>query len=201
MHCRSHFGLSRKQDAMPCVDNSVPCKFFAAGGCRAPPGKCKEYVGERDERNYVLKTHNEFDGKMVEEMWLGEQLPQIPTLPEDVARPYRWAVVVDVEGKPDIVEFPAIVIDFEKSSEVRFHRWVRPKSLMDEAKFINEESNAVDFEQAMREFGSMLSDAGVAQEEAYVYSNSVLERTFVLTFRKPLSRKFKILSAKSQEIL
>ena len=57
---------------------------------------------------------------------------------------------MDVEGKSDIIELPAIVLDLEAGCEVwRFHRWVSVRKPM---KHTNPKSNAVPLEKALQDF-------------------------------------------------
>lgn len=78
---------------------------------------------------------------------------------------YAWAVVVDLEGKPpNIIEFPAIVIDTTTGCERgRFHRWVRADQGDNQN---NLQSNAVPFPAAFADFQGFLDALNVDEEEA-----------------------------------
>eukprot|EP01083_Nonionella_stella_P042674 115200_1 len=93
------------------------CKFYGAGYC---------YHGPR-----CYSLHNAEAITAYEQGWLqGKPLPKIAL---DYAeryhkkQKYNYLLVLDLEGKDEIIEFPCILIDLSLMKEVaRFHKWIRP---------------------------------------------------------------------------
>lgn len=128
--------------------DKVPCKYFAAGFCInfGQNKRCIERVGGaatgksfgRNRTRIVEKRHVETDALEWERIWL-ESGPRV--IVEDFTEAdaesakggsFRYAAVIDVEGKDGVIEFPAIVLDLWRGTEVfRFHRWVRPVGLQE----------------------------------------------------------------------
>lgn len=70
----------------------------------------------------------------------------------------RYLLVLDLEGKDEIIEFPVIVVDAVAGCEIsRFQRYVRPVHLFDGCE-INSDSPAVPFALVLEEFDQWLSD-------------------------------------------
>lgn len=70
----------------------------------------------------------------------------------------RYLLVLDLEGKDEIIEFPVIVLDAISGCEVaRFQRYVRPVHLFDGCE-INSESPAISFTAVLQEFDKWLSE-------------------------------------------
>lgn len=106
-----------------------------------------------------------------------ERARQRRGVPED--EPWQWPgglrylLVLDLEGKDEIIEFPVIVIDAHEGRELgRFQRFVRPVHLFDGLQ-LSSDSPAVPFTQVLADFevflqetigrglGSLGSDAAV----------------------------------------
>lgn len=93
------------------------------------------------------------------------------------SQPIRYLLVLDLEGKDEITEFPVIAIDSALRCELgRFQRYVRPVHLFDSCK-LTESSPAIHFTEVLKEFdewlrlilGRSLSDMGrVATDMAFV---------------------------------
>lgn len=109
---------------------------------------CREQVGSADD--WVEKTHVPTDGETWQRRWLDSTPIRTEPVPAEKRDGLRWAIIVDVEGKSDIIELPAIVLDLEAGCEVlRFHRWVFVRKPM---KHTNPKSNAVPLQKALQEF-------------------------------------------------
>mmetsp|Transcript_37674 Transcript_37674/g.59581 ORF Transcript_37674/g.59581 Transcript_37674/m.59581 type:complete len:454 (-) Transcript_37674:134-1495(-) len=68
----------------------------------------------------------------------------------------RYLLVLDLEGKDEITEFPVIVLDIHEQTEVgRFQRYVRPVRLFDGCS-LTPDSPAMPFTQVMQEFDCWL---------------------------------------------
>ena len=78
---------------------------------------------------------------------------------------YRYLLILDLEGKEEIVEFPITVLDCEKKIEkARFHHFVRPTAWVDniqnnlsnettdKAEHVNEKSVAVPFTKVSKKY-------------------------------------------------
>merc|ERR1712039_528563 len=64
----------------------------------------------------------------------------------------RYLLVLDLEGKDEIIEFPVIILDAACGKELcRFQRYVRPVNLFHGCA-INTESLAVPFTDVLRDF-------------------------------------------------
>jgi len=84
------------------------------------------------------------------------------SLPSALSRPetpqLRYLLVLDLEGKDEIIEFPVILIDTKLHCEVgRFQRYVRPMELF-EGCALTPESPAVQFPVVLKEFDAWLRE-------------------------------------------
>lgn len=95
-------------------------------------------------------------------------------LPLPEVNQLRYFLVLDLEGKDEIIEFPVIVIDAKLRCEVgRFQRYVRPMQLF-QGYALTPESPAVQFQVVLEEFsawlcqtiGQSLSDFGSSTSNA-----------------------------------
>eukprot|EP00747_Dinoflagellata_sp_TGD_P066901 gnl/TRDRNA2_/TRDRNA2_155021_c1_seq1.p1 gnl/TRDRNA2_/TRDRNA2_155021_c1~~gnl/TRDRNA2_/TRDRNA2_155021_c1_seq1.p1 ORF type:complete len:451 (+),score=64.29 gnl/TRDRNA2_/TRDRNA2_155021_c1_seq1:69-1421(+) len=70
----------------------------------------------------------------------------------------RYLLVLDLEGKDEIIEFPVIVLDTAEGRELgRFQRYVRPSRLFHDANLLPE-SPAVPFAQVLQDFDCFLRE-------------------------------------------
>jgi len=68
----------------------------------------------------------------------------------------RWALVLDVEGKEEIIEFPVLLLDLaERKESGRFQRYVRPRTIF-EGLEINEHSPATTLPTVLKDFDEWL---------------------------------------------
>jgi len=84
-----------------------------------------------------------------------EAPPEASSLPE-AGRGPRYLLVLDLEGKDEITEFPVIILDSVLKKEIgRFQRYVRPVSLFDGCA-ITPDSPAISFQDTLYEFEAWL---------------------------------------------
>jgi len=145
----------RAPAAQDATEPEVPCKYHAAGFC------C-----------YGARCRSSHDPHLVQRMereWLAESCVQprreLSLIPRSGVDRF---VVLDLEGKEEIIELPAMCIDAHTMKETgRFHRWIRPVHLFD-GKEINPDSTAVPFDRALREMETWLGGAARASRSLFV---------------------------------
>jgi len=158
----------------PTYDNSSPCGYHIAGYCRYG-SKC----GLQHSAEYAAAVRRQWlqpadpvcqqelheravQALGAEEVRSAKLFPRVFAKQLSTARDIgvhqslRYILVLDLEGKDEIIEFPVLVFDTVRGQEVgRFQRYVRPKYLFaNEA--INLESPAILFEQVLTEFDAWL---------------------------------------------
>jgi len=76
-----------------------------------------------------------------------------------------FLLVLDLEGKDEIIEFPLILIDLSSMTEIsRFHSWIRPtnwdqtipKHHKSDTDYVNLKSEAVRFDKALQSMHAWL---------------------------------------------
>mmetsp|Transcript_7350 Transcript_7350/g.13265 ORF Transcript_7350/g.13265 Transcript_7350/m.13265 type:complete len:678 (-) Transcript_7350:223-2256(-) len=133
-------------------DTLWPCKYFAAGYCNR--GKRCTLTHDMRlvniiERQWVQPTEKNAQRLAlgVKELGLPARLASPssyiqPSWGENPAKarklkkqPFKYLLVLDLEGREEIIEFPAILLDAQTLTEVggngRFHRWVMPTRLFE----------------------------------------------------------------------
>lgn len=119
-----------------------PCKYHAAGACQ---------FGSECRKSHDMTMINE-----MEQQWLTTKVFDGTNVPFEAYMEHDYFIVLDLEGRDEIIEFPCLALHGQSLCEVgRFHRWVRPEELF-EGQQINAESNAVPFAQVLEEFETWL---------------------------------------------
>lgn len=158
------------------VEDGGPCKYFAAGSCN------------RGQRCALAHDNEMIKGMEVE--WLALAGKEVGSTGRERSawrtQPFDYYLVLDLEGKDEIIEFPVMCVEASAPSGLevaRFHRyallfirsartffcfpslnisllepcsWIRPRYLFDGQK-INEGSEAVPMEQCLSDFDAWLS--------------------------------------------
>ena len=158
------------------------CKFYGAGYCRYGP-RCNS-LHDGDEIN---KYEQEWiNGKIVIN---NQEIPLI-TLPKRFSieritkQKYDYILVLDLEGKDEIIELPCILIDLSLMKEVgRFHAWIRPTQWnnnngyipiqhQQDIKYINRKSRAVSFPTALQSLNIFLNKYGIILNKKGEFMNN-----------------------------
>ncbi|KAA8495948.1 putative exonuclease domain-containing protein [Porphyridium purpureum] len=165
-------------------DSLMLCKYFAAGYC----DRGKRCSWTHDMRLIDLvesQWMSPDDEKLVERLRTGVRqlnLPDHVGIPSsklkeinvgvasgsksEVPLPFDYFLVVDLEGRDEIIEFPALLMDArtlrEPPGQSRFHHWVRPNRLFQGKMSVNPgvkanpKSRAVDFSVVVRDLDEWL---------------------------------------------
>mmetsp|Transcript_60215 Transcript_60215/g.111632 ORF Transcript_60215/g.111632 Transcript_60215/m.111632 type:complete len:430 (-) Transcript_60215:99-1388(-) len=171
---KAHQQMAEVVRGGPTYDHSSPCGYYLAGFCRygarcglqhsaayaeavrrqwlhpADPS-CQDELRARAEEvmsEEMIRSENLFPRVFAKQLSTARDLR--------VQQSLRYILVLDLEGKDEIIEFPVLVFDTVSGQEVgRFQRYVRPKYLFAH-ETINAESPAILFDQVLTEFDGWL---------------------------------------------
>ena len=160
-----------KGRSKPEYDPSTPCGYYMAGHCRFGV-RCSKQHSTPYAMAVRAQWLNPSDTAAIEALQqqaaetlggeTGDSLfPRVLSRPLSMQPPQqsgavRYLLILDLEGKDEITEFPVIVFDVEVGKEIgRFQRYVRPVKLFDGCELVVE-SPAVEFDQVLTEFDQWL---------------------------------------------
>ena len=165
--------LTSYNDQLPNVTNK--CLLYAAGYCKfGDKCPCLQISKSAHNAKVLLKKENDWinykgnpcnypilNNRNNNNKWYKPQL-------------YNYLAVLDLEGLPEIMEFPVLLIDLNTMKEVgRFHNYVIPqqwvKHKLFESKeqndvYFNKHSNAIAFGDVLSNFDKWLRDKNVFKD-------------------------------------